>query len=348
MSQFRTILACICAAISLSAFTLSAGDDNNNNNGRDRGGDRGGGRGGFGRGGFTPPGGNNNDANGANGAAGGRAFGGGFGGGGFDIGALLGGGVRGMGGSGLVNMTARSLGVDIQDPKATPKVEDLPLGASKHQITNIPVGGVDNLANTGKGWKMESIFTLTPEGTKSVEALRDEYEFEQKKLQKEIAAQSQALAEKAIALRQQFEKRANDLLQGAEKEQKEKLDALTAEVRKKNADLLAETLPLYDINDNTQTMNMIRALSEKTNQNSKEGELKLIDLIPEKSKEKVQTLIKSQDEARDRLLRSLQTGGRRGGPGGGAPDAGGAGVRGGPRGDAVKPPTPPEATENKF
>ena len=277
---------------------------------------------------------------GGGGAPGGNAFGGGGMAGGRGMGGFGGGGgIAGTGGNGVISIASRALGVDIQDPKAVLKVEELPLGAQKHFVTLVPVGGVDNLSNTGKGWNMENIFTMTPEQTKSVEALREEYQTEEKKLQTEIAAQEKALADKAIELRQKFEQRANDLLTGADKESKAKLDALSVDVHKKSADLVAETLPLYDMNDFQQGFALIRALSDKMSKITKDGEAKLVELVPETAKDKVQTLIKSLDEARDRSSRFMQ-----GGPGGGMTRG-----RNGPGGtDAVKPPKPPDTTDNKF
>ena len=279
---------------------------------------------------------------GGGGAPGGNTFGGGMAGG-RGIGGIGGGGT---GGNGVFSIASRALGVDIQDPKAVLKVDELPLGAQKHFVTLVPVGGVDNLSNTGKGWNMENIFTMTPEQTKSVEALREEYQAEEKKLQTEIAAQEKKLADKAIELRQSFEKRANDLLTGADKESKTKLDALSVDVHKKSADLVAETLPLYDMNDFQQGFALIRALSDKMSKITKDGEVKLVELVPETAKDKVQTLIKTLDEARDRSAQMI--GGRGANV---APGAGGGNTRGrnGPGGnDAVKPPKPPDTTDNKF
>lgn len=266
------------------------------------------------------------------GGMGGAGFGG-FGG----LGATA--GTRGANSS-VYSVAARSLGVDIQDPKSVGSVENLPLGQNKQMVTQIPIGGVDNLKVNSKGWNMENVFTMTAEQIKTVEALREEYALEEKKLEKEIAEQEKALAAKSVALRLQFEKRANDLLAGADKESKEKLDALAAEVHKKQNDLVAESLPLYDLTDMTQGFAMIRALSDKTTKITKEGELKLLELIPEYSKDKIQTLIKAQADARERMNRFTQAiGGERGAE---------RGERGGGKNDAVKPPKPPDTTENKF
>jgi hypothetical protein len=62
------------------------------------------------------------------------------------IGAMLGGGGRGLD----VSAVARMAGIDYRDPTAEPKVEQLPLAANLRIVTEIPVGGVDNFAAPGK------------------------------------------------------------------------------------------------------------------------------------------------------------------------------------------------------
>lgn len=267
--------------------------------------------------------------NGGQQRGGGRGNFGGGGGGNFGgpggIANMLGGGTRNA-----LSMAARMLGIDIEDPKQEVKLDQLPLAASKRLVLQVPVGGVDNLNSTGSGWKMEAIFTMTPEQTKTIDTIRDEYKAEQKKLNEEILAQEKALALKVVELRKKFEQRATDVLTGADKESKTKLDALAVEQNEKTAALVAETLPLYDLNDFQQGFALVRALSDKIKTILQTGQDKLVELVPANSKDKIKELIKVQNEQRDRTNRFMQGGGRgRGGPGA-------------PGGDAVKPPKAPE------
>ena len=127
-------------------------------------------------------------------------------------GGLLG-GLMGGQRNNIIGMASRMLGFEIEDPKAsTAKVEALPLGAEKRMVVSVPVGGVDNFTGTGQGWKVETIFKMTDEQTKAVDALREEYKGEQKKLEAEIHEQQKAMAEKVKLLRAKYELRANDVL----------------------------------------------------------------------------------------------------------------------------------------
>jgi hypothetical protein len=300
-------------------------------------------QGGFGAEGDQPAaGGGANAGGGGGGGGGGRQrgpggggrgnFGGGnFGGGNFGgLGGLLGGGPGGV--QNIFTMASRMLGLDIEDPKAGPKVDSLPLGADKRFVVNVPVGGVDNPGSQSSGWKMEAIFKMTDEQTKAVDTLRTEYAGEQKKLEQEVQDQFRALAEKAKQLRQKYELRANDILTGEDKTRKEKLDALAHETNVKNADLVKELLPLYDINDMQQRFAMARALRDKANKNTQDAESKLLDLVPPETRDNIQAVIKQQAQAREQMG---QIGRFIGGRQGGQTD------------QAVRPPRPPEADKKQ-
>ncbi|MEI6232254.1 MAG: hypothetical protein WCT04_04340 [Planctomycetota bacterium] len=247
------------------------------------------------------------------------------------------------GGNGIAGIMSRMLGISIDDPKAPVKLDALPLGASKRMVTQIPVGGVDNFISTGSGWKMETVFKLTPEQTTQTDALREEYAAEQKKLNVEILEAEKALAAKVAELRAKYEKKANELLSGADKEAKEKMDALAAEVNAKNAASVAETMPLFDPKDWQQSMALVKTLREKTTVVTKDGEDKLLALIPQENRGKFQDIIKIQNDQRNRMNQYMQGGGfrNRGGPGGA--DAGGRDRFDGP---PVAPPKAPEG--DKF
>lgn len=244
------------------------------------------------------------------------------------LGGMFGGGRGGMGG--ITNMVSRMLGFDMEDPKAGPKLDALPLGADKRFIFNVPVGGVDNLSSAGNGWRVELVFKMTEEQTKSVEALRAEYKAEEKKCGDEIQAQYKAMADKLKQLRLKYEQRANDVLTGDDKQRKEKMDALARETAAKNVEIVTESQQLYDANDPQQNFAMIRAIRERIGKNTTASEAKLLELVPPDSKEKMEGVIKQQAEARDQTGRLMNFAGGRGRPGGEG-------------GDAVKPPRPPEA-----
>ena len=212
-----------------------------------------------------------------------------------------------LGGGNMLADAASRMGIDIHDPK-TPKLDALPLGVDKRFVLNIPVGGVDNPSGTGNGWKMEAIFKMTDEQTKSVDALRDEYKGEQKKLDVDILDQQKVLAAKVTDLRQKFEKRANDILTGADKEAKQKMDALMQDSSAKGAAVVADTLPLYDVNDMAQGFAMIRAIQEKKSKISQDTTTAFLDLVPAESKPKIAEALKEQNAARDQMGRM----GRRG------------------------------------
>jgi hypothetical protein len=254
-------------------------------------------------------------------------------------GALLRGGPGGA--QSIYDVVSRMLGLDIEDPKAGPKMEILPLGADKRFVFSVPVGGVDNPGSQTNGWKMEALFKMTDEQTKSAEALRAEYAGEEKKLEQEVQDQFKALAEKLKQLRLKYEQRANDILTADDKQRKEKMDALGHETSAKNTALVKELLPLYDINDFQQRAAMARAVREKADKNAREAEGKLVELVPPDTRDKIEAVFRQQAQERDRMARFQAGGGGGGGPGG-------RGMRGGQQDQQpVKPPRPPEADKKQ-
>ena len=268
-------------------------------------------------------------------AAGGRGQWGGGGGPGGPGGML--GGLLGGQRNNIFGMASRMLGFDIEDPNsAAKKIESLPLGADKRMVVSVPVGGVDNFSGTGQGWKVETVFKMTDEQTKAVDSLREEYKVEQKKLEAEILEQQKALAEKVKLLRAKYEQRANDVLTGDDKAAKEKMDTLAKDTNTKNAQVVTDLLPMFDQNDMAQGFAMLRTINEKTSTNIKAAEEKLIELVPAENRARIQEVMKTQTDLRDRNNRFMQFGG------GGGPGGAGGRARGGNNGDPQKPPAPPE------
>jgi hypothetical protein len=235
-----------------------------------------------------------------------------------------------MGPGGIFNpvASARALGIDIEGPKSR-KIESLPLNEHKRLVLNVPVGGVDIPGSTGSGWKVENVFKLSEEQTTKLETLRTEYAAEQKKLEDELNAQNKAMAAKVAELRKAYEAKANDLLSPEDKEAKLKLDALGAETATKNTAVLTDGLKLYDPNDVTQGMALLRMYREKSNDIATEQEQKLLNLVPAASREVMETLVKNNAAARQQMQRPMQ--GRRGGRG---------------NDDPMNPPRPPDGNPN--
>lgn len=205
-------------------------------------------------------------------------------------------------------------------------------------MLNVPVGGVDNLRGQAPGWKMEAVFKMTEEQVKAAETLRTEYAADEKKLEQEIREKYTDLADKMTKLRQKYEQRANDILTDDDKQRKEKLDALARDTNAKNAAVVKELLPLYDLNDMQQRMGLVRAVREKVGKNTQQAETQLLDLVPPESREKIEAAIREQNQARDAMNR---WGG--GGQQGGGVRQGGGGRRQGGGNQPVRPPQPPEA-----
>ncbi|HLX65295.1 MAG TPA: hypothetical protein VKX17_28760 [Planctomycetota bacterium] len=289
------------------------------------------GGGGRARGGRGPGGGGGNWQQGGGGGAGGQGFGGG-GPGGMGGAGGIGQIINGvLGGNNTVSsMAARMLGVDLDGLKKEANLDQLPLADSRRFVTKIPVGGVDNFNATGSGWKVEGVFKMTPDQTKAVESVRDEYTAEQRKLSKEIYDAELQLAQKVVDLRKKYEQKANDVLTGADKESKQQMDALSAEIQTKATDTVKGAADLYDLNDAAQGMQFITAMREKVNALFQNGKDRLTTLVPEGNRAKIQDLLKQADPVQNFI--------------------GGRGARimqnnFGGDGTAVKPPAPPKGDE---
>jgi alanyl-tRNA synthetase len=233
-------------------------------------------------------------------------------------------------------VTSRLLGMDLEQLKRSANIEQLPLTETRRFITRIPVGGVDNFVMSGNGWKMEGVFKLTPEQTKTVDALRDEYSAEQKKLAKEIYEEELKLAQKVTDLRAKYEQKANDVLAGADKEAKQQMDALSLEIQTKITGVVKDAIELYDVNDLNQAMNFAQAMREKVNALYQSGEDRLTTLVPAEARAKIQEMMKRQTEAGQNPF-----GGRRGFQVGDRPMRGAGGAGAGDAGAAVQPPKAP-------
>jgi hypothetical protein len=191
---------------------------------------------------------------------------------------------------------------------------------------------------------MEEIFNLTAEQTQAVQALRDEYEAEKKKLELEIALQQKALAEKAAQLRLKFEQRANELLTGADKEAKVKLDAIGREANAKTVALVTEGLKIYDPEDLGQGLALIRMIRDKTHDIFTETEEKILALIPADTKAKIEEALRHYAAERNQMDRMIPNA-----PPGPPPGPGGQGGQGRPpreQGGDPNPPKPPEGARN--
>jgi hypothetical protein len=281
---------------------------------------------------------------------------GGFGGMG-GMGALGGAMTMMNGRGGIMDMATRWLGLTAEDVNPVKRVEQLPLGAARRNILQVPVGGVDNPGGSGQGWKMEAIFKLTEEQQKSLEGVRTEYEFEQKKLDAEIDTELKAIAEKVKLLRTKYEQRANDVLAGDDKANKEKMDALGTETATKNNSVVTETMPLFDQNDMGQRFAMLKMLNEKSGANIHDYETRLVELLPANSKERIVEVLDQQSKMREQRNRMVEMMTQ----GGGAPQWRGRGENGAPGGpdgrgepkrrdgnhEAVKPPRPPEEEQKR-
>jgi len=248
----------------------------------------------------------------------------------------------------FTEMISRMTGIDVANTAAStkdPKLETLPLGSSRRLVINVPVGGVENPAGTGSGWKMEVFFNLGADQQAALQTLRDEYDKEKRKLQVEMREAQKQLAQKAVQLRLLYEGRANELLVGADKETKLKLDALTAEEGAKNDALVKDALKLHDPEDPGQMFALITWLREKMNAVVTQTENNLLQLAPEGRKQVVESVIRNNAEVRQRMMMP-PPGGPGGGPGGGPP---GGGPPAAPEVEkAVKPPAPPDDKARDF
>jgi hypothetical protein len=250
-------------------------------------------------------------------------------------------------------------GMGIEQPA---KVEDLPLGEAKRLVHDVPVGGVDGLQDGHDGWKMEEIFTMTPEQVQALTTLREEYKGELAKLQTEYDDVQKALAEKVKKLRLLYETKANDILIDPSKAEKAKLDALASEFAVQNEEQVKErATQVAELRTNMEkTMEEARRNNDWEKMREAGGKFgalfetardqrnTLTKSVNEKMKESVTGDAKTKLEA---LLKQntnpWQFGGGRGGDRGGrGGDRGGAGGgdRGGAGGGATQ--QPPKAPEN--
>jgi len=266
------------------------------------------------------------------------------------------GGGPGFGGvSNTTAMSSRMLGVDLDQLKKNANTDQLPLLDSRRFVTKIPVGGVDSFSMNGSGWKMEGVFKLTPEQSKAVDTIRDEYAVEQKKLAREIYEQELKLAQKVSELRAKYEQKANDVLTAEDKDAKQKMDALSLEIQTKINTTVKDAAELYDLNDQQQTMAFVQSMREKVNAFYQSGEDKLTALLPAEARAKIEEMNKRQAEQQQNgfggARRGFNAGGGNvdgGGGGGGAGGRGGRGDHGGRGGDTGAAVTPPKAPADQF
>lgn len=230
----------------------------------------------------------------------------------------------------------RAAGIAV-DPKPQAKLDDLSFGADRNFLLTVPVGGIESFATLGgAGHKIESVFKLTDEQLKALTGLREEYDGEKKKIEKEIADAEKALAEKVRQLRAKFEQRANDVLTGADKEAKEKIDALVQESYKKNYDLYNETMKQGGENDGGRFNILTTELRQKATQLVSETQTKILELMPAESRAKLEALFKEEQARREQISKWHGQGGRRQHDGNRQPG------QGNPGGGAVQPPRPPD------
>ncbi|MGD0088732.1 MAG: hypothetical protein ABSE73_02325 [Planctomycetota bacterium] len=235
-------------------------------------------------------------------------------------------------------MISRMTGLDIANIAAgtkDPKLETLPLGSSRRLVINVPVGGIENPAGTGAGWKMEAVLSLSADQQGALQMLRDEYDKQKHLLQQELGEAQKQLAQKAVQLRLQYEERANGLLAGADKETKLKLDALTAEAGAKSDLLVKDALNLHDPEDPGQMFALITYLREKMTTLITQTENNLLQLVPAGRKAVIEGVLQNNAAVRQRMV--AFGGGGPGGPGGGPQEE-----------KPVKPPAPPGAETNQF
>ena len=207
---------------------------------------------------------------------------------------------------GVPGIVYRMLGIDLEDGANKITLDDLPLGANRRMVLNVPVGGIEVPGGSGAGWKMENVFTLSAGQQNKLQALREAYQADKKALEKDLAAQEQAFAEKAAKLRQKYENRANDLLADSDKALKQKLDAIGQEAQRKIAAAIADALKLFDPEDLTQGMALLRMLRDKSTDIAQESEDKILSVVPAESRERLAEAMRDAATARQALDNFLQ------------------------------------------
>jgi len=247
-------------------------------------------------------------------------------------------------------MFSRGMGVE-----ETAKVDDLPFGEVKRLVKNVPVGGVDSLREGRDGWKVEDIFTLTPEQGEAVKTLREEYKNELAKLQTEYDEAQKKMAEKVKALRLAYETKANDVMTDPAKAEKLKLDILakeyavvnqeqakgrTAQMTELRAGMEKTMAEAREKNDWQgvreafgKVHGVMREAYEQRSTLAKDYTAKMKEAVTGDALAKLEELQKQQDANRWGNWGGRGRGGDRGGDRGGARDGGGGG--------AEKPPAPP-------
>ena len=126
------------------------------------------------------------------------------------------------------------------------QLNQIPMAFDRRMAFKIPVGGIENFDEMGDGAKVEEVFALTPEQTKSLDTLRDEYKTELDAMQKRLDDVNKAMADQIKDLRKKFELKANDVLTGDAKTGKEKLDAVREDWQRKREALAKEQQPKHD------------------------------------------------------------------------------------------------------
>ena len=148
------------------------------------------------------------------------------------------GGPGGLGMSAIEREIRHQIGLDSQI-----LLSQLPMGFDQHMAFKVPVGGIDTLDDFGDGLKAEDVFGLTPEQTKSMETLREEYKAKLDEMQKRLDDVNKAMADQIRDLRKTYELKANDVLTGDAKTGKEKLDAIAADWLQRREALAKEQQP---------------------------------------------------------------------------------------------------------
>jgi hypothetical protein len=186
----------------------------------------------------------------------------------------------------------------------SPRWDTLPFGMDRRFLINSQVGSVENPGGADYpafgGWPIEEILKLSPDETQALQAIRQEYAAERKKLDEEVAEFHKAEVEKLRALRLKYEQKANEALSPEQREAKQKFDALRDELIAKKKALVSEVLGPDPSNG---------ALSRAALSNLREGlpkivaeiEAKFLELLPAEAKAKIEPMLKQQAAMRERM-----------------------------------------------
>lgn len=189
---------------------------------------------------------------------------------------------------------------DIIDADSRAKLDQLPYGVERRNVLNIPIGGIDNPGAqfNNRAIGVEDYFTLTPEQTKAVTALREEFKTAQDDLAKEIFAQQREWAKKIATLRGAYELRANDVLTGDDKKKKEELDKFMQDIAVKNLEIITKLLDELKPEDGRAVW---QNSNDKTLPNIEAAEKKLLELAAGDNRAKVEEILKGQIEQREHM-----------------------------------------------